>query len=170
MSLILLRHTRPDIAEGTCYGRTDLGLPATFAEDAARAVADLPRVARIVTSPLTRCRRLAEHVAETRALPLCSDARIVEMDFGSWERRPWSEIPRAELDAWAGDFEGARPHGGENLAMLAARVGAALAERGDEPELWVTHSGVIRAVCARLGLADGWDTAMGFGKWMEVSG
>ncbi len=171
MPLILLRHTQPDVAPGTCYGRTDLGLDASF-EDAARAASEsLPPVDRIVSSPLSRCGRLAERVADARNLASEIDPRLVEMDFGLWEGKLWSEIPRAELDAWAEDFEGARPHGGESPAMLAARVSAAL---GDLPRgtttLWVTHSGVVRAVCAIRKVGDGWDTKIGFGQWMLLSG
>ena len=120
-------------------------------------MAALPPVARVVTSPRRRCRLLAEAIAAARGLELGEDARLAEMDFGAWEGRRWDALPRAELDAWAADFEGARPHGGESVAMLAARVGAALAaaEPADPPVLWVTHSGVVRAACALAGVAGG---------------
>jgi alpha-ribazole phosphatase len=169
--VILLRHTRPAVADGICYGRSDLGLAADF--DAARTaiLRDLPEVARVVTSPLSRCRRLAEAIAEARGLDLATDARLAEMDFGRWEGRAWAAIPRAELDAWAADFHGARPHGGESVAMLAARVEAALAEAPTErpPVLWVAHSGIARAAAALTGRAEGWDTALGFGAWLDLS-
>jgi alpha-ribazole phosphatase len=166
--LILLRHTRPEGAAGICYGRTDLALRATFAAEAARLATDLPPLARLVSSPLGRCRRLADRIAAARALRVEVDARIAEMDFGRWEGRRWSEIARADLDAWAADFEGARPHGGESPAMLAARVGAALHDVGPAPVLWVTHAGVARAACALLGRLDGWHTRLDFGAWIEL--
>lgn len=31
MSLILVRHTRPDVPRGLCYGRLDVGVLDTFA-------------------------------------------------------------------------------------------------------------------------------------------
>ncbi|WP_424933249.1 alpha-ribazole phosphatase family protein [Amaricoccus macauensis] len=168
MPLIVLRHTKPDVAPGTCYGRTDLALATCFEETARAAHAGLPPVARIVSSPLSRCLRLAEWIAQARNLPLEIDPRIVEMDFGRWEGTPWAEISRPELDAWAADFEGARPHGGESVAMLAERVSRALEGLGPEPTLWVTHSGVFRAVCAIRGIDDGWDTQLDFGCWVSV--
>lgn len=170
MSLILLRHTRPDVAEGVCYGRSDLGLGADFETEVAVVLAGLPEVARVVTSPLGRCRALAERIAVARGLDLAVEPRIVEFDFGRWEGVPWAEIPRSELDAWAGDFEQARPHGGESVAMLAERVGAALAEvrASVPPVLWVCHAGVARAACAVLGRARGWKTDLGFGAWIDL--
>ena len=56
-------------------------------------------------------------------------------------------MPKQEIDAWAEDFLYARPHGGESVAMLRNRVGAALADWSalNEPIVIVTHAGVIRA-------------------------
>lgn len=169
--MILLRHTRPAVAEGICYGRSDLDLAPDFEAALAVILRDLPPVACVVTSPLSRCRRLAEAIAAERALPLACDQRLREMDFGAWEGTPWAAVPRAELDAWAADFHGARPHGGESVAMLAARVGAALAETpaSRPPVLWVAHSGVARAAAALTGRHRGWDTDLAFGAWLDLS-
>jgi alpha-ribazole phosphatase len=168
--VILLRHTRPAVAEGTCYGRTDLGLTTGFAEDLAAVLDGLPEVGAVATSPLARCRRLAEAIAAARGLELTVEPRLVEFDFGAWEGRRWAEIARAELDAWAADFQHARPHGGETVAELAARVAAALAAapRGRPPLLWVTHAGVARAAAALTGHGAGWDTRLGFARWLDL--
>lgn len=170
MPVILLRHTRPAIDTGICYGRSDLDPGPDFEAAAAAVVDSLPAVARVVTSPLRRCRLLAERIVAARNLALAEDARIIEIDFGSWERVPWAAIPRLELAAWAADFHGARPHGGENLTMLAERVSAALADTpaSDPPTLWVCHSGVARAACAVLGRAEGWRTELDFGGWLDL--
>lgn len=170
MPLILLRHTRPLGGEGLCYGRSDLALAADFEAAATSLLADLPRVAVVVSSPRTRCRRLAERIAAARRLGLRIDARIAEMDFGAWEGRRWDDLPRGEIDAWAEDFHGARPHGGESVAMLAERVGAALAETAADavPVLWVTHLGVVRAARALRGQAAPWESRLGFGEWTRL--
>lgn len=171
MGLILLRHTRPAAPEGLCYGTTDLPLdePA-LAERLPVLAATLPRLDRIRTSPLSRCRRLGEAIGRARGLVAEVDPRLVEMNFGRWENRAWSALPRAELDAWAAKFDTARPHGGETVAELAQRVEAALS---DAPQpgttLWVTHAGIVRATCALRGLHAGWDTRLGFGEWMEIA-
>ncbi len=168
--MILLRHTRPEVADGTCYGRSDLGLAASFQADCAAILARLPTVSAVVTSPLGRCRRLAEAIATGRGLALAEDARLAEMDFGTWEARAWAALPRAELDAWAADFLQFRTHGGESVAMLADRVRAALetAPRAMPPVLWVTHAGVAKAAAAQLGLGAGWDMRLDFGAWVDL--
>jgi alpha-ribazole phosphatase len=163
MGLILVRHTTPRVAPGTCYGRTDLPLADGFeaeAEAVARALSEAGagRDAPILSSPLSRCRRLAERLgpAETR------DA-FVEMDFGRWEGMAWDAIPRAELDAWAADFLGARPHGGESVADLRDRVAAGL-EGLPSGAVVVTHAGVIKAAAAILGHPEGWEIRPRFGE------
>lgn len=170
MALILLRHTRPRGAEGLCYGRTDLDLADGFEAEAARLAAELPAVARVLTSPLSRCRRLAEALARARGIAPEIVPDLTEMDFGAWEMRPWAAIPRAELDAWARDLTGARPHGGETVAELAARTAAALAAAlaGPRPALLVTHAGVIKAALAHSRGQAGWEAQLGFGCWLRL--
>ncbi len=170
MPLILLRHTRPRGCDGLCYGRSDLPLADEFDAAASTVLAALPEVSAVVSSPLARCRRLAERIAATRRLGLRTDLRIAEIDFGAWEGRPWDDLPRGEIDAWAADFHDARPHGGESVAMLAGRVGAALAEipPGGLPVLWVTHLGVLRAVLAHRGVDRAWERRLDFGEWTRV--
>ncbi|KPQ06460.1 MAG: alpha-ribazole phosphatase [Rhodobacteraceae bacterium HLUCCA12] len=170
MALILLRHTRPHGADGLCYGRTDLPLAGDFTTEAARLASDLPPFQRILTSPLGRCRRLAESLAAARGRPLAVDARLAEMDFGSWEGVRWDAIARHELDAWAADLTGARPHGGETVAELAARSHAALtdAERGAVPALVVCHAGIIKAALSAAQGAAGWRAETDYGSWLRL--
>ena len=165
MALIFLRHTQPDVDAGVCYGITDLGLCDGFEADCARIRARLPIVHRIVSSPLSRCARLADALGSELALPVSLDSRLREMDFGRWEGRPWDDIERVELDAWAGDFMHARPHGGESVAQLRARVLEAAVDYdalgGDS--LVVTHAGVIKAAFAVGDEADAFALTTPFG-------
>lgn len=172
MALILIRHTRPEGAEGLCYGRTDLALAEGFEAEAARLAAELPAAVRLVTSPLSRCARLAAWLGAARGLAVETDPRLAEMDFGAWEGRAWAAIPRGELDAWAADLTGARPHGGETVAELAARARAALAEAaaGPVPALVVTHAGIIKAALADRRGPQGWQAQVAFGGWLVLEG
>ena len=81
MHLTLVRHTRPAVSEGVCYGMTDLKLAPTF-DDAGHAGSRLalPCAARLVTSPLRRCRRLAERIGTARGLTPFIDKRIREFE------------------------------------------------------------------------------------------
>ncbi len=171
MDITLLRHTTPDIAPGTCYGRTDLEVAASFHDEAAAVAAALPRFDRIVSSPLQRCRRLATFLGETHGLPVVDEPRVQEMDFGRWEGKLWSDLPRPELDAWAADFLNANPHGGETVAILQARVRDALAHWRDAATrtLIVTHSGVIRAALATGETASDFSANIDFGGFISIS-
>lgn len=168
MRVILLRHTRTLGAEDRCIGRTDLRLADTFEAEAAAILMALPPVRRIVTSPLSRCTRLAELIARERRLPVAVEPRLAEMSFGRWDGLPWDEVPRAEVDAWAADLHNARPHGGESVAELAARVAAALVNLGDG-DLVVTHNGVIRAALAAAGREGAWEARVPFGSFVEIA-
>lgn len=170
MSLILLRHTRPDVDEGLCYGRTDLSLCDDFDAEVERIDAELPRIATILASPLSRCLRLAQAIAARRDLEVTVDTRVIEMDFGRWERTPWEVIPRDQIDAWRDDFMGAAPHGGESVRQLANRVEAALTDAVSRaaPVLVVTHAGVIKAALAAIGEPDAWNATTGFGQWRRI--
>lgn len=170
MGLILLRHTTPDIALGTCYGRTDLDVLENFPKEAAKASAVLPKFERIVSSPLKRCRKLASFVAEQANLDVQEDARLQEMDFGNWEGSLWSDVPRQELDDWAADFLYARPHGGESVSELKIRVTAAISDWNipGVSTLIVTHSGVIRAALSTGDGAGDFNVNIDFGGFITI--
>lgn len=167
MALTFLRHTTPDVARGVCYGRTDLGLADSFDEELKQVLDAVPKASRIVTSPLTRCRRLAERLSQAHGPKAEVLDGLTEMDFGRWEMVPWSDIPREELDIWAVDFMGARPHGGESVGMLRDRVAAVLDGLSDDT-LVITHSGVIRAAAAVCGHPDGWEIDVRFGGYVKM--
>ncbi len=150
MSVMLVRHTRPAIEAGICYGRTDLAVADTFAEESREVLASLRDADVLITSPLLRCRKLASKIGTAFGLTPQIDERVQEIDFGSWENRPWSEIPRREIDAWADDFLHANPHGGESVSMLWERTIAALNDyrKSRLRHIVVTHSGVMKAAFA----------------------
>jgi alpha-ribazole phosphatase len=167
VALTLLRHTRPHGPDGLCYGRAEVGLAPDFPAEADALADRLARPARIVTSPLDRCRRLAEHLGTRLRVPVTVDADWQEIDFGRWQGLPWSAVPRAELDAWAADLLHARPHGGESVALLLARTRRALERCRTAPghTLVVTHAGPIRAALYATGAGDAaWQRAVGFGE------
>jgi alpha-ribazole phosphatase len=148
MKAVLVRHTRlvADVA-GHCYGRADVALADTFAEEARALAEALPWMpGEIWTSPARRCRRLADVLAA--GAPVTEVARLQELDFGAWEGRRWEEFRGPESEAWALDPWTLHPPGGETGNELWARVAAVRAEvmaRGAEARvLVVTHAGVIR--------------------------
>lgn len=148
----LVRHPRPDVPEGVCYGRTDLSVtPEALERTACQLSGSLPRGAALRTSPLLRCRLLADRLHALRPdlhAPRVDDW-LAEMDFGLWEGRPWNVLPPAALQAWTDDFGHYRAGGqGESVAQFLARIrqGLAASAQRPGPEVWIAHAGVIRAV------------------------
>lgn len=153
-TLYLVRHTTPGIAPGICYGQLDVNVSANFAEEAARTLGWLPRPDLIVTSPLLRAARLAEYLAQAHQCELRRDDRLMEKHFGAWEGKAWDSIARPELDAWAADFLGYAPPGGESAQQVMLRTQSLLQHLTGLPASCiavVAHVGIIRAMLARLG-------------------
>lgn len=151
MRLWLIRHPRPAVAPGICYGSTDLGLAGDPAADAAALRGLLPAPSSgvpLYSSPLARCRLLAQALHPAPIL----DARIREIDFGDWEMRAWDDLDRAAIDAWAADPDGFAPPGGEAVAALRARVLDFLATLPGAAAgaVLVAHAGVIKVCAAEL--------------------
>ncbi len=147
--MYFVRHPRPAVPPGVCYGSTDLGLAEDASAVAARLLPMLPPHLPLFASPLGRCRALAERLHHA---PIY-DERLREMSFGDWELRPWSELPRSELDAWATSPLDYVPPGGEPVSALKSRVAAFVADRraaGDTSIIVVSHAGVLKVLAAEL--------------------
>ena len=178
MALWIVRHARPLIAAGICYGVLDVQADASATDLAASELADaLPVGAVLRVSPLTRCQQLARALCALRPdLQARTDPRLREMDFGSWEGVAWDAIPQAALQVWTDDFGKHQFGGAESSNEVLARVrGAWDEDHGNPDTVWITHAGVARA--ARL-LADGvrvltradqWPLdAPGYGQWLQI--
>ncbi|GGZ11344.1 histidine phosphatase family protein [Pseudoduganella plicata] len=145
MELLLVRHPRPLVDTGICYGSSDL---AVAQDELTRVHASLrlPH-APVFSSPLQRCAALARLLSADVAF----DANLAEMDFGAWEGRAWDDIPRREVDAWAADLLRYRPGGGENVFEVARRVACAMdtiRHHGTGTAIVICHAGTIRLMTA----------------------
>ncbi len=163
MRLFLIRHPRPAVDANVCYGQSDVGIAENAAMVAARVKPLLPDVP-FYSSPLTRCRLLAEALHPAPRF----DDRLRELDFGAWEMQTWDEIGKDKIDAWAADPLHYADHGGESIARLRLRAAACareIAAHHDEAVL-VIHAGVMKALAVDLlGLPDpAWfSTSFAFG-------
>ena len=180
MKLWLVRHPPVLLEAGHCYGALDLAADSEASRQCALALAAvLPQQAHVSSSPLQRCEQLAQVLIGLRPdLTLSIDARLREMDFGSWEGRRWADISRKEFDAWMADF-GAHTVGGhgESVNALMDRVAQAYDELQRTPkpapdQVWITHAGVIRATdlldqgLRQLTRADQWPVdGVACGQW-----
>ena len=91
--LILVRHTQPALAEGICYGRMDLDLAPTWAREFELCLAQVPTAGTILSSPSSRCLRLAQALGQRDGVDVQVDDRLLELNFGSWEGHAWDDIP-----------------------------------------------------------------------------
>jgi broad specificity phosphatase PhoE len=105
--------------------------------------------APIVASPIGRARITAEIIREClgRSEPLRFDDRLRELSFGAWDGLTRAEIaalrPGAFDDEQRHEWYFAMPDG-ETYEVFAGRIGAWLAEAGEEPLIVVTHGVVTR--------------------------
>lgn len=176
MSLWLARHASPQVAPGVCYGALDVAADADLTQQAAMALAHvLPPSITVQVSPLKRCQQLAHALQAQRAdLTMHTDARLREMDFGTWEGVPWSDIPRTAFDVWTADFANHRFGGQESAGEVLARVACAWDElQGEQDAVWITHAGVAQAVTLlqqgtrHIEHAKDWPVVkLGYGEWI----
>lgn len=149
MNLWLVRHARPLVDAGVCYGATDIAADPTATQIAAAALAaKLPERVPVLCSPLLRCTQLAVALQALRPdLGWRVDARLREIDFGCWEGVRWSDIAQETFVPWMADFHGYRFGGADSVGELMARVAQTMGEMLQDGETaWITHAGVIRAV------------------------
>ncbi|MFI9027728.1 histidine phosphatase family protein [Streptomyces sp. NPDC053560] len=149
-------------AENRYAGRTDVALTerghAQAAELAAWAAG--ARIDAVVSSPLSRARLTADPAARALGLPLRTDERLVEVDFGRGDgltRTEMREVFPERLEAFLADPVAHHLPGGEDPAAAAARAAGCLAGLAEElPDgrvLVVAHSTLVRLLlCRELGI------------------
>ena len=164
-TVILARHGRTAAnASGVLAGRSaGVHLDETGQQQAARAaerLAGLP-LARVVTSPLERCRETTALLAPDQEAE--TEDRLLECDYGDWTGRELKVLAKEKL--WRtvqAQPSGVRFPGGESMPEMSARAVAAVRDRDalldaevGEHAVWlaVSHGDVIKAILAdALGL------------------
>jgi broad specificity phosphatase PhoE len=139
--LLLVRHG-PTRASDAAAFPLDEPLTERGAQLAAALHGALPDHVALC-SPALRCRQTA--TAAGLQQPTIEPA-IAECDFGSWAGRTLAEIHASDPEVatcWMTD-PAARPHGGESLLDVLARVGSWL-DACEESAIAITHGGVIKA-------------------------
>lgn len=177
--IYLIRHTTPDVQKGICYGQTNLNVMPTFEQEFAQIIEKLqlfseknPKnsIEKIYTSPLLRCKKLAETLGENLlknimqnvdnqniSIDFAEDARLMEMNFGDWEMKTWEHIQENDQGNWMNNFVTVKTPNGENFEGLLARVKhfweeilvfLNQKENINKNIAITTHAGVIRAILA----------------------
>ncbi len=164
----LIRHALvEENARAILYGVMDVPLcETTLLEQAPMyqaLAARLPRPAAWKVTPLSRTRRTAEAIFDAGYPRIEPEVEpdLIEQSLGEWQGLPHAELPaRLTLPKHAfwplAGHE--RPPGGETLAEVIHRVGAALeriaVRHEGEDVVIISHGGAIRAAvahCLRIG-------------------
>lgn len=151
MEIYLIRHTTPAVAKGTCYGQTDLDVTESFDEEVNSIRPYLPEnIQTVYSSPLQRCRKLAEALFPQHAIQLDKD--LMELNCGTWEMQLWNEIPKPEIQPWMDDFVNVKVPDGESYVEMHDRVVKRFEwiSRQAHPAVIVAHGGVLRSILAHI--------------------
>lgn len=150
------------------------------AEDLAAELANR-RLDRIFASDSLRAAATARIIAKAHGLPVRTDKRLQELDFGEWEGRRlaelWAEEPEAAR-GWEADFWTTPASFGESVHELNGRVREFWAEslaHVDAEVVVVAHRGslaVLRALITGTALERAFADVieMGTAIWLETGG
>ncbi|REC96162.1 histidine phosphatase family protein [Kushneria indalinina] len=168
-----LRHGACEGPQQCLRGHTDVALSVEGRVDMLAAAERLPRPHAIVSSPLIRCKRVGETLAQDWDVSLHTVVETMEMNFGTWDGIPTEELlqhSRPALENFWVDPQAFPPPGGEPLDDFLERIeqgwqlilekGLALADTQQQKEsgapvrlLVCGHAGVIKSwVAMRLGM------------------
>lgn len=173
MKIHLLRHTKPDIEDGVCYGQTDIGLSKTFSDERSliKGKVSSIEIDSVFSSPLKRCTLLADFLCPDN-MAIRTDDRLKEIDFGKWEMKNWQDISKGkEAQKWFDDYININCPGGESFMDLYSRVKDFLNIIKGQSQLRnpliITHAGVIRAffsIIKSIDLKESFDLKVDFGE------
>ncbi|MDE5793834.1 MAG: alpha-ribazole phosphatase [Muribaculaceae bacterium] len=121
MQLILIRHTSVAVPRGVCYGQTDVALAESFPDEASAVKENLKKFTfdKVYSSPLSRCVKLAHFCGYENPI---IDHRLIEMNFGEWEMKPYDEITDPRLQEWFDDYINVAATGGESVLDQRRRL------------------------------------------------
>ena len=150
MVIYFTRHGETTMnAEDRISGVTDCALTAAGiaqAEALAAHCAQIGGISRIICSPLQRAQHTAQIAAARIGVPVETDDRLREWNYGAYEGMPHIVTP--EFQAAKLEFGVRMPQGGESLLDLAHRVYSCIdsirAAHAGETVLCVCHGGVCR--------------------------
>ncbi|WP_024646785.1 alpha-ribazole phosphatase family protein [Pseudomonas syringae] len=155
LRLDLLRHGETELGGGL-RGSLDDALTDLGWQQMRAAVVDAGPWERIVSSPLQRCARFSEELAQRLSLPLHLEPGLQELHFGDWEGHSPAQLMETDAEGlglfWADPYTFTPPNG-EPVTDFSTRVLSAV-ERlhqayGDERVLLVSHGGVMRLLLAQ---------------------
>ncbi|AVI85979.1 MULTISPECIES: alpha-ribazole phosphatase family protein [Pseudomonas syringae group] len=153
--LDLLRHGETELGGGL-RGSLDDALTDLGWQQMRSAVIEGGPWDRIVSSPLQRCARFSEELAQRLSLPLQLEPGLQELHFGDWEGHSPAQLMDTDAEGlglfWADPYTFTPPNG-EPVIDFSARVRNAVQRLHQaydgERVLVVSHGGVMRLLLAQ---------------------
>lgn len=146
--IAFVRHgeTPPNRA-GLLLGRSDVALTDRGRDQAKRLAEALSGldVGHVLASPLRRACDTAAPIAAACGQAVVVDERLIEIDYGEWEGRPFTDLAPDAVERWRHDG-GFVPPGGESLEVVADRIASFCDEwLDDRVVVAVSHVSPIKA-------------------------
>jgi len=153
----IIRHGEPEGGRRYRGHGIDDPLSKTGWQQMWDAVPEKPDWDHIVSSPLLRCLKFSEALADSMGIEFTVQDNLKEIGFGSWEGRTPDDIKNNEGDAlerFLQDPVNNRPPGAEPLDDFADRVWTVYEEIAEQYRgqhvLVVAHAGVVRAITSKI--------------------
>lgn len=151
MKLYVTRHGETEFnAQNRISGVTDILLTEegiAQAREMAQKAKEYGDIQRIIASPLKRAQMTAQIVGDVLGLPVQTDARLTEWDYGSFEGKSRFTPGFSENKA---EFGVKMPDGGESVFQIVQRTYNVIDDvkrlYPDENVLLVCHGGICRVI------------------------
>jgi alpha-ribazole phosphatase len=126
LRVVFIRHPKPVIEPGICYGQLDIAADAVDMERVLLKLSALAKPIACASSPLIRAHHLAIGMHKQGWPEPVLHKDLMEMSFGDWENRSWKDIPREQIDGWAANTLNFAAPNGESVQQLGNRSAAAV--------------------------------------------
>ncbi|WP_310607907.1 adenosylcobalamin/alpha-ribazole phosphatase [Buttiauxella brennerae] len=160
MKLWLVRHGQTQAnVDGLYSGISETSLTEQGVAQAVAVGSMLGQVAfeKVLCSELGRARHTTHLILQQRQIPVVTEARLNEMNFGDWEMRHHRDLQRLDAEnyaAWCNDWQNVIPKNGEGFQIFSQRVSefarALSSQTEAENILIVSHQGVLSLLIATL--------------------
>jgi alpha-ribazole phosphatase len=160
MKLWLVRHGQTQAnVDGLYSGISEIPLTEQGVAQAVAVGNMLGQVAfeKVLCSELGRAQHTTQLILQQRQIPVVTEARLNEMNFGDWEMRHHRDLQRLDAEnyaAWCNDWQNVIPKNGEGFQIFSQRVSefakALSSQTEAENILIVSHQGVLSLLIATL--------------------
>lgn len=160
MKLWLVRHGQTQAnVDGLYSGISETPLTELGLTQAQAVGSMLGQVAfeKVLCSELGRAQHTTQLILQQRQIPVVTEPRLNEMNFGDWEMRHHRDLQRLDAEnyaAWCNDWQNVIPKNGEGFQIFSQRVSefarALSSQTEAENILIVSHQGVLSLLIATL--------------------